>query len=79
MEQVNTSIFAKNTDFASLKSEVNELDISKLEKVPFGLHSLKSKVNKLDVDKWIPVSIDLSKLSDALKIMLLIKMHVMLR
>ena len=51
MEQINTSIFAKNTDFASLKSEVNELDISKLEKVPFGLHSLKSKVNKLDVDK----------------------------
>ena len=32
-----------------------------------GLSNLESKVDKLDVDKLIPVPVDLSKLSDAVK------------
>ena len=32
--------------------------------VPSGLINLKSNVDKLDVDKFIPVPVDLSKLSD---------------
>ena len=39
------------TDWANLKSEINKLDIDKLEKIPTGLNSLKCKVDKLDVDK----------------------------
>ena len=54
-------------DLASLKSEVDKLDIDKIEKVPIGLISLKSKVDKLDSDKLIPLPFDLSKLSDAVK------------
>ena len=46
-----TSKFAKKVDLASLKPDVDKLDIDKLKNVPTGLNSLKSKVHKLDVDK----------------------------
>ena len=59
----DTSKFANKVDLASLKSEVDKLDIDKLEKVPTGLNSLKSKVDKLDSDKLVPVPVDLSKVS----------------
>ena len=39
-----------------------------MKNVPTNLSNLKSKVDKLDVDKLVPVSIDLSTLSDVLKI-----------
>ena len=45
------SKFARKVDLASLKSEVDKLDIDKLEKVPTGLNSLKSKVDKSDLIK----------------------------
>ena len=64
---VDTSKFAKNVDLASLKSEVDKLDIDKLEKVPTGLNSLKSKVDKLDLDKLVAVAVDLCKLSNVVK------------
>ena len=38
-----------------------------MKNVPTNLNTLKSKVDKLDVDKLIPVPLDLSKLSDAVK------------
>ena len=56
---VDTSKCAKKIDLASLESEVDKLDIGKLEKVPTCLKSLKGKVDKLDVDKLTPVSFDL--------------------
>ena len=46
--RVDTSKYVKKVDLASLKSEVDKLDIDKLEKVSTGLNSLKSKVDKLD-------------------------------
>ena len=46
---VDTSKFTEKVDLASLKSEVDKLDIDKLEIVPNGLNSSKSKVDKLDV------------------------------
>ena len=64
---VDTSKFAKKVDLASLKSEVDQLDIDKLEKAPTGLNDLKSKVDKLDVDKLVPVPVDLSKRSAVVK------------
>ena len=52
---------------ASLKSNVDKLDIDKLKNFPTNLSSLKSKVDKLDVDTLLPVPVDLSKLSDVIK------------
>ena len=59
---VHTSNFAKKSDSAGLKS-----DIDQLEKVPTGLNSSKSKVDEIDVDKLKPVPNDQSKLSDVVK------------
>ena len=53
--------------FKSLISEVDKLDIDKLEKIPTGLNSLKSKIDKLDDDKLVPAPVDLSKLSGVVK------------
>ena len=50
---VDTSKIAKKVDLASLKPEVDKLDIDKLEKVVTGLNSLKSKADKLDVHKYL--------------------------
>ena len=57
----------KKVDLASLKSNVDNLDIDKLKNIPTNLSNLKSKVDKLDVDKLLPVPDDLRKLSDVLK------------
>ena len=76
---VYTSKFSKKVDLASLKSDVDKLDIDKLKNLPSSLRNLKSKIDKLDIDKVVPVLVDLSKLSDVVKMMLLIKMYIMLR
>ena len=59
--------FAKKTDLAHLKSDVDKLDIDKLKNVPSGLNSLKSKVDKLDFGKLETTPLDLSKLSKVVK------------
>ena len=64
---VDTSSFAKKTDLANLKSDVDKLDIDELKNVPSNLNNLKSKVDKLDADKLALVSLNLSKLSNAVK------------
>ena len=51
----------------NLKSNVDKLDTDKLENVPPNLGNLKSTVDKWDIDKLVPVSVDLSKPSDAVK------------
>ena len=63
----DTSKFATKIDLGNLKSNVNKLDIDKLNNVPTNLSNLKSKVNELGVDKLVPVPADLSKLSDVVK------------
>ena len=60
--RVDTSKFAKKVDLASLKSNVDKLDIDKMKNVPSNVSNLKSKVEKLDVDKVVLVPVDLSKL-----------------
>ena len=64
---VDISSFAKKTG----------LDIDKLENLAHNLINLKSKVNKLGVGKLVPVPVDLSKLSDVLKMMLLKRLNIM--
>ena len=63
----NTLDFAKTTDLANLKSDVDKLDIDKLKNVPSGLNNLKSKVDKLDKGKLETTPVDLSKLSNIVK------------
>ena len=75
---MDTSKFAKRIDLASLKSNVNKLDIDKLKNVPTNLSNLKIKVDKFDVDELVSVPIDLSKLSDVVKNDV-VKKHLMLR
>ena len=48
-------------------------DTSKLA-AKFDLASLKAEIDKLDIDKLVPVPVDLSKLSDIVKMMLLKKL-----
>ena len=64
---VDTSDFAKKTDLANLKSDVDKLDIDKLKNVPSSLNNLKSKVDKLDIGKLETTPVDLSKVSIAVK------------
>ena len=64
---IDTSSFALKSNLASLKTEINKLDINKLKRLPTNLGNLKSKVDKLDFDKLAPVLADLSKLSNVLK------------
>ena len=64
---LNTSKFAKKVDLASLKSNLDKLDIDKLSNGPSNLNNLESKADKLDFDKLVPVPVDLSKLNDVAK------------
>ena len=57
----------KKVDLASLKSEVDKLNIDKLKGVQTVLNIFKSKVDKLDADKLVPVPVYLSKLGDVVK------------
>ena len=58
MQQKLTHILLK-TDLANLKSDLDKSDIDKLK-----------NVDKLDINKLVPVSVDLSKLSAVVKMML---------
>ena len=49
------------------------LDTSKLA-AESDLASLKAEINKLDINKLVPVPVDLSKVSDVVKMMLLKKL-----
>ena len=61
------SKFAKTIDLTSWKPNVHKLGIDKINNVRSDWNNLKSKIDELDVVKLIPVSVDLSKLSDAVK------------
>ena len=63
----DTSRVAAKSDLASLKVEVDKIDIDRLKTVSVDLSNLKSKVDKLDVDKLAHVPVDLSKLSNVVK------------
>ena len=44
-----------------------KLDIDKLKNIPSNLSNLKNKLDILDVNKLVPVPVDSSKQSDAVK------------
>ena len=64
---VDISHFSKTTDLASLKSDVNKLNIDKLKKLPSNLSNLKGKVDQIDIGKLETTPGDLSKLSNVAK------------
>ena len=43
---INTSKFAKESDLANLKLDIDDLDIDKLKAVPVDLHKLSNVVEK---------------------------------
>ena len=65
------SNYATNTDIKN----ISHIDASSFA-LKSNLASLKTEVNKLDIDKSVPVPVDLSKLSDAVKMMLWIKLYM---
>ena len=67
MKQVLIHQHLQKFNLASLKSNVDKLDIDKLKNVPINLNNLWSNLDNLDVDKLVPISVDLNKLSDVIK------------
>ena len=67
--KVNLSNYATK---AGIKN-ISDVDSSSFA-LKINLANLKSRVDKLDIDKLVPVPVDLSKLSDVVKMMLLKKM-----
>ena len=66
-----------NVDFSNYATKAN---ISHVDTSTFilksNLASFKTEVNKLDIDKLVPVPVDLTKLTDVVKMMLLKRMCV---
>ena len=67
--RVDLSSYATKTDIRN----ISHVDTSSFALKP-NLASLKTEVDKLGIDKLVPVPIDLSKLSDVVKMMLLKKL-----
>ena len=67
ISHIDTSSFALKSNLASLKTEIDKLDIDQLKSLTNKLSNLKSKVDKLDIDKLALVPLDLSKLSNVVK------------
>ena len=72
---IDTSKFSKTFDWVNWKPNRDKLDSNKLTYVLTNLNNLKSNVDKLNVDKYVLVPADVSKLSDAVRTMLLKKMY----
>ena len=60
---VDTSKFAKSVEIASLKTDIDKLDIDDLEKVQSSLRNLKRTVDKWDTGKVEITSFHLGKLN----------------
>ena len=76
--------FSKNinvkVDLSSYATKADIKNISDVDTSSFALKTnlanLQSEVDELDVDKLVPVPVDLSKLSDVVKMILLKEMYM---
>ena len=68
-------------DLSNYATKADIKNISHIDTSSFALKTnlanLKTEVDKLDVDKLVAVPVDLSKLSDVVKMILLKKLHIM--
>ena len=69
--KVDLSNYAKKTDIKN----ISYVDTSNFV-LKTNLVSLKTEVGKLNIHKLVPVSVDLSKLSEVVKMMLLKKLYM---
>ena len=69
--KVDLSNYATKADIKN----ISHVDISNFA-LKTNLANLKTEVNKLDIDKLVSVPVDLSKLSDVVKVMLLKRMYM---
>ena len=69
--KVDLSNYATKTDIKN----ISHVDTSSFA-LKTNLTNLKSEVDKSDIDKLVPIPVDLSKLNDILKMMLLKKMYM---
>ena len=76
---VDTLSFAIKFDLGNFKSNVNKLDIDKLQNLLTNLSTWKGEVDKLDMDKLVPAPVDVSKLRDALNNDVVKKIYILLR
>ena len=72
--KVNLSNYATKTDLEN----VTHVDTSSFA-LKTNLANSKTKIDKLDIDKLVPVPVDLSKLSNAVKKMRLLKRLCMIK
>ena len=70
-------------DLCNYATKADIKNISHIDTSSFALKAnlanLKTKVDKLEIDKLVHVPVDLSKLSDVVKMMLLKKLIIMLK
>ena len=69
--KIDLSNYATKTDIKN----ISHVDTSSFA-LKTNLASLKTEVDKLDIDKLAPVPVDLSKLNDVVKMMLLKKLYM---
>ena len=72
--KVDVSNYATKADIKN----ISHVDTSNFA-LKTNLANLKTEVDKLEIDKLVPVPVDLSKLSDVVKMMLLKRVIIMLK
>ena len=69
-----------NVDLSNYSTKTDLKNVTNVDTSSFALKTnlgnLKTEVDKLDIYKLVPVPVDLSKLSDAVKMMLLEKLSM---
>ena len=65
-EKINVKVELSNYATKTNLKNVTHVDTSRFA-LKTNLASLKTKVDKLDIDRLVPVPVDMSKLSDAVK------------
>ena len=72
---INVKVYLSNYATKTDLKNVSHVDTSSFV-IKTNLVSLKTEVDKLDIDKIVPVPVDLSQLSDLVKMMLLKKLFM---
>ena len=67
INHIDISSFTLKTNLASLKTDVDKLDIDKLKILPNNLSKIKTEVDKLDTGILATVPVYLSKLTNVVK------------